>query len=129
MTSAPKNIGSKPVILEPQPHGGALLRSGGPGRPKTRDTVVGRIRAALESEEPDKAILDALIAKAVKGDTKAIELCLHYGIGKPTDKVEVSGPEGGPIQSQSLDLTDRERSALQDAIDAELKRRAEESAD
>lgn len=126
---SPTDSGRKPVILEPQPHGGALLRSGGPGRPKAREDVKKALQEALFGDGDKKGIVDALYAKAMKGDTKAIELCLQYGIGKPADKVEVSGPEGGPIQSQAIDLSDKERSALQDAIDAELARRAEESAD
>lgn len=123
---SPDDSGKKAVVLEPQPHGGALLRSGGPGRPKARDTVAGKLRESLfgtGSDKDAKGIVDALIAKALKGDTRAIELCLHYGIGKPTDKVEVSGPDGGPITHATQDLDDHERRALRDAINSELQRR------
>jgi hypothetical protein len=93
-----------------------------------RDTVAGRLRDFMlgEDEDTGPGIVDALIAKAMKGDTRAIELCLHYGIGKPTDKVELSGPEGGPIQTATQGFTDDERRALRLAASGELQRRATE---
>lgn len=107
--------GDKPVILEAQPHGGALLRSAGPGRPKAREEAIGLLREAIFTETPDgPAILDAMIRKARKGDMRAIEASLHYGLGKPTDKVEVSGPDGGPIEHHVLD--DDELRLLREAI-------------
>jgi len=102
---------------------GGKLRRGGPGRPKMRDTVTGHLREFMLGDDEKAGIVDALIVKAMKGDTRAIELCLHYGIGKPTDKVEVSGPDGGPITHATEDLDDHERRALRDAITRELQQR------
>lgn len=85
---------------------GGTLRRGGPGRPKAREDVVDALRAVLFADG-DNAIIPALVAKAIKGDIRAIELCLAYGIGKPTDRVELSGPEGGPIEHVSA-LSDDE---------------------
>jgi len=82
-----------------------------------RDTVAGKLREHMLADgEGDAGIVDALIAKARKGDTRAIELCLHYGIGKPTDKVELSGPDGGPIQAQAVPMDDTELRILREAI-------------
>jgi hypothetical protein len=104
---------------------GGTLRRGGPGRPKYKEEALAAIREGLP------AAIAALKAKAAKGDAKAIELCLHYGIGKPVDKLEMSGPDGGPIvTADAIDLSDHEKRALRDAIHRELERRtAEEPAD
>jgi hypothetical protein len=58
------------------------------------------------------------IVQGGKGMVKleAIRLWLAYGPGKPSDKVEHSGPDGGPIDLRSLSTTDLE------AIDAILAR-------
>jgi len=92
-------------------NGGRLQRGNPGGRPAIKREIVEAIRAGLPG------VAQALLNKAAKGDTKAIELCLHYGIGKPTDKVEVSGPEGGPIPHVDL-FTDEQRRALRDALRA-----------
>lgn len=97
----------------PQPHGGVLRRGGG----RVEDTEVKQVKALLRAGSADAA--RALLEKAAKGDTKAIELVLAYGIGKPTEKVEVSGPEGGPIEYLA-GLDDHEKRALRDAIRTHL---------
>lgn len=79
----------------PGNHGGTLRRGGlvaaGPGRPKAREEAVKMLRAALFSDEKAErlGILQVVILKALKGDMKAIELCLAYGIGKPVERVEL----------------------------------------
>ena len=83
--------GEKTREMMPQPHGGALQR-GGPGRPKIADTVVGKIRAALLSDGAEDAlgVVDVLIARARKGERWAVEMCMHYGIGKPTEVIDLT---------------------------------------
>lgn len=95
--------------LVPGPNGGMLRRGGGKMAPKLSVEV----RAMLREGSLDAAT--ALIEKARKGDIKAIELVLAYGIGKPTEKVELSGPDGGPIELVA-GLDDHEKRALRDAI-------------
>lgn len=57
-----------------------------------------------------KVLLDALFNTATlagsKDRMKAIELLLAYDLGKPTERHELSGPEGGPIKSVEYDLGD-----------------------
>jgi len=98
----------------PQPHGGLLRRGGG----RLEDPDVKKVKELLRAGSADAA--QALLEKARNGDTKAIELVLAYGIGKPTDKVEVSGPEGGPIEYLA-EMSDHEKRALRDAIRAHLE--------
>lgn len=102
----------------PGRRGGMLRRGGGKLAPKFKEEALEAIREGL----PD--VIRALKAKAVKGDAKAIELCLHYGIGKPVERVEMSGPEGGPIEHLEALMPDEEKRALHDAIARELDRRA-----
>lgn len=105
------------VAVMPGRNGGTL-RAGG-GRP-TESEEVKKVKAMIRAGASDAA--KALLVKARKGDTKAIEMVLAYTIGKPTDKVEVSGPDGGPLEwVQALD--DHERRALRDAIERDLASR------
>ena len=87
-----QETGAKPGHLEPQAHGGALLRSAGPGRPKGSVAVAEYLRANLfaNGETDTQGILDVLMAQARKGNIRAIELCLWYGIGKPTETVDLT---------------------------------------
>ena len=52
---------------------------------------------ALEVCNDDKA-WDVVLARARAGDLKAMDLAASYEIAKPKQVVEVSGPEGGPIE-------------------------------
>jgi len=90
-------------------NGGRLRRGGG----KVPSKLSTEVRAMLREGSVDAA--EKLIEKARNGDIKAIELVLAYGIGKPTEKVEVSGPDGGPIELVA-GLEDHEKRALRDAI-------------
>lgn len=96
-------------VMRPVAHGGMLRHGGG----KVPSKISTEVKAMLRDGSPDAA--RALIEKAAKGDIKAIEIVLHYGIGKPTERVEVSGPEGGPIEF-AAGLDDHEKRALRDAI-------------
>lgn len=99
--------------MMPQPHGGALQR-GGPGRPKMADGIVEKIRAALVSDgsKDQLGIVDVLIARARKGERWAVEMCMHYGIGKPTEVIDLTlrlremvatfAEEAGLDESQAL---------------------------
>lgn len=44
------------------------------------------------------AILEKVATLAERGDMVAIKLCLEYLFGKPIDKVEHTGEDGGPIE-------------------------------
>lgn len=94
---APRTGGTRLSVVEnvererfPGRNGGTLMR-GGPGRPKAREDVVKMLRSALfaNGERDSMGILSVLIGRAMKGDMRAIELCLAYGIGKPTERVDI----------------------------------------
>jgi hypothetical protein len=90
----PQQTGSKPEPrLEPQAHGGALLRSAGPGRPKgVPADVQAYIRAHLFADQAQDriGIIDVLLQQARRGNIRAIELSLWYGIGKPTETIDLT---------------------------------------
>lgn len=99
--------------MMPGKNGGALRRGGGnPGHALQHQVKTAIREGAME-------VVPILMEKARNGDIRAIELVLAYGIGKPTERVEVSGPEGGPV-SFVADLDDHEKRALRDAIRAHL---------
>lgn len=103
-----------PPTMMPGKHGGLLRRGGGsPPVSKAKAETL----EFLRSHTLDVA--KALVVRALRGDTRAIELVLQYGIGKPVDKLEVTGADGGPVQFfEGFD--DHERKALKAAIDAEI---------
>lgn len=97
--------------LVPQKHGGALRRGGGKRPDARKRAAVQAIRDGLPGA------VDALLRQAAKGEGWAVKLVLEYGLGRPTEKVELSGPDGGPISHTDL-FTDDERRALRAALDA-----------
>jgi len=46
-----------------------------------------------------KQIIDKLAKEAIKGNTRAAEVLLDRAYGKVKSNIELSGPDGGPIQS------------------------------
>ena len=86
-------------------------QSGNPGgRPKVREELAARIREfgpdlvdrllaiANGRAEPERA------APSAGEQTKAIQLLLAYGYGRPTDYVEVAGENGGPLRIEVDEL-------------------------
>lgn len=74
-------------------------QSGNPGgRPKKRliDKLLEELLETADSAEAE-AIAKAMIAKAKSGDSKAAQLVAERTEGKPTQKVEHSGPDGDAI--------------------------------
>lgn len=77
----------------------------GQGNPSHRRMA--RLRRGLlaaVSVEDIQAITAALLTQAKNGDTQAAKLLLEYAIGKPTQPIEVAGPEGQPLAVNSADL-------------------------
>jgi hypothetical protein len=86
-------------------------QSGNPkGRPKSplRD-IKEVLKDLLSQEKNNSQLIDGLMTvvvnKALKGDLKAVEMLLSYTYGKPTQKTEITGAEGAPIEVVSNDLT------------------------
>lgn len=77
-------------------------QSGNPsGRPKVRmvDELLAELLQAKDSEE-SLAMALKLIEKAKAGDVRAAQLIAERTQGKPNQKVEVTGKDGGPIDSK-----------------------------
>lgn len=90
-------------------------QSGNPaGKPKGTISLSTRIQRLMNDEEfmtwipdrrdgwreykgaPAEAIINALMLRAIAGDIRAADWLAKYGWGT---KVEVSGPEGGPVKT------------------------------
>ena len=71
---------------------------GGPGRP-TRETEQYFIELFRDcvSDDDFRAVVDALVRAAKRGNTSAAKMILDYLMGPPKQKAEVSGEAGGPI--------------------------------
>lgn len=74
------------------------------GRPKgssLRDIKV-VLQDLLSQEKNGTQLIDGLMSvvvnKALKGDLKAVDMLLSYTFGKATQRTEITGSEGEPIQ-------------------------------
>ena len=84
-------------------------QSGNPkGRPPIRDIKV-VLQDLLSQEKNGTQLIDGLMSvvvnKALKGDLKAVDMLLSYTIGKATQRTEITGAEGAPIEVVNNDLT------------------------
>lgn len=48
----------------------------------------------------------------ISPDNKSIEAMMNRAFGKPTDRTEITGKDGGPIRLKAEDLTDDELAAI-----------------
>lgn len=90
--------------LKPWPKG----ISGNPGgRPKKRliDQALEEMLTAKDSALAE-TIAKALLARARKGDLRAIQMIAERTQGRPRQAMELSGPEGGPLEIE--DMTDEQ---------------------
>lgn len=75
----------------------------GPGRPKgslNRSTLFRQwMDMEVEGESNEKRIMRALMLKAQEGDVSAIKEALDSTFGKLTDKQELTGANGEPLQA------------------------------
>jgi hypothetical protein len=81
------------------------------GRPKgssLRDIKV-VLQDLLSQEKNGTQLIDGLMSvvvnKALKGDLKAVDMLLSYTFGKATQRTEITGAEGAPIEVVNNDLT------------------------
>lgn len=77
-------------------------QSGNPkGRPPKGYSITEAFREMLAAEPDVKAqIVASIKEKAVKGDTTAQKLIWNYMDGMPTQAVELTGEEGGPVEHE-----------------------------
>lgn len=78
--------------LEPQPHGGALKRDAGPGRPRGAP-VMKYVKRILTENNCNKArrLAEALVERAMEGNGVAIKQILDRIDGPVTERIESSG--------------------------------------
>lgn len=80
-----------------QEYPGGQFKEGNPGRPKGTKHMTTLLTEAIKrvatdtGTSDDKEIIKALVEKAKKGDTTAIEMIFNRSDGKVTDKIEHSG--------------------------------------
>jgi hypothetical protein len=80
-------------------------QSPGPGNPI--NAKVQKLRQALIESvgtEDMQEIIKALITNAKAGDVQATKELFDRVLGKPMQAIEMSGPEGGPVRTHSLDF-------------------------
>lgn len=75
---------------EPQPHGGALKRDAGPGRPKGSVSITNELKKVLAEDGNAEKVARAIVLHAAKGNGAAIKHILERVDGKLADVVHVS---------------------------------------
>lgn len=84
------------------PRGGQVGNKGGQKgrsgrRPKAEELGVTRLLDKCWKDEQRRQVVEALHEQAAKGNVPAAQLLLAYAFGKPTEKHEHAGSNGGPI--------------------------------
>jgi hypothetical protein len=74
------------------PHRFQVGNPGGPGRPKKvqEEAYLHAIRRALPPDELEDLIRRLAASNSWRANLAAGELALHYGVGKPVQRVQVS---------------------------------------
>jgi hypothetical protein len=80
-------------------HGRGQLKVGGvnPGGGRPKDEFKARMRELASGAETEAALTKILNDSTHPHYMKALAFAAEHGYGKPTDHVEVSGKDGGPI--------------------------------
>jgi hypothetical protein len=103
-------------------NGGTLRRGGSPGRPKGPGyaDVQTYIRSHLFADQAQDriGIIDVLMQQARRGNIRAIELSLWYGIGKPTETIDltVKVREAATRLAQEMGIDDAKVQSEVDAL-------------
>lgn len=82
----------------------------GGGAPQVKQSASERLASFVDPA------LSQLIRIVQTGDSDAVQLAaikdvLDRAIGKPADKQQISGPDGGPIQTEDVGISDDDRAA------------------
>jgi hypothetical protein len=93
---------------------------GGPGRPKKeREDKFHEITLTTVTFEDWKAVVRKAVDQAKRGDQQARKWLSDYLIGPPVQRQEVTGADGGPVQTEDVTMDNDERA---DRITAILDR-------
>jgi hypothetical protein len=85
----------------------------GGGRPKKLPQIDALMALVLGNDDGNpnsgeaKAIMDAMVKQAKKGNVAAAMLLINRGYGMPKQPVELSGPDQTPIQFSGLTLEEK----------------------
>lgn len=83
-------------------HGGR--RPGAGRKPKEVETDLADLLQRIFTPQDREKVFRRLIADSTSGDHKATGLLLAYAYGKPTERVEISGRDGGPVPITTIEV-------------------------
>lgn len=92
---------AKTPVKAKQPHGGAILQGGNPGNSgggRLPDEFKRMCRELVTRDATWKAVQAILKDPEHSHYMSALKWASEHGYGKPTETVEVTGKDGGPIQ-------------------------------
>ena len=80
------------------------FKQGNPGGGRKRRADEEEIRAALVRAKPRARVLEKLGEAIERRESWAIALYLAYDWGKPIERTEITGAEGGPVLITSVEF-------------------------
>lgn len=83
-------------------HGGR--RPGAGRKPKEVEIDLADLLKRVFTPKDREAVFARLIADSKSGDHKATAILLAYAFGKPTERVEISGRDGGPVPITTIEV-------------------------
>jgi hypothetical protein len=102
--------------------GNTVSRNNGGGNPNVK--CMAELKKALiacATEEDIQSLYKTLLAAALAGDVQAATLLLDHVVGRPSQNVEISGPEGDPVKFDLRAFTATIATALADHPEAQIK--------
>lgn len=84
------------------------------GNPNGRPKIIEELRARCLKAVNDKVIAawENEVDSLGNNWIKASELLAAYGLGKPSQAVELTGKDGGPIETKAAELSDEQLMAI-----------------
>lgn len=79
-------------------------RPGAGRKPKEYEADLAEILKRSFLPEDREAVFKRLIADSKSGDHRATQILLAYAYGKPTERVEISGRDGGPVPIETIEI-------------------------
>lgn len=110
--------------LKPWPKGVSGNPGGRPKKLPITDVLLALLDSSCKADVKARSFGEliglALVKKAVKGDVRAITEIIDRAEGKPRQRIEQSGPDGGPIPYDIPDTREEVERQLAELIGAPI---------
>lgn len=91
-------------------------RPGSGRKPEEWKLIFNEALSSATTIEDLEQVIGTLRDRAKSGDSRAAALYLGYVVGKPVERQEISGPDGGPVKHELFESDEESVIAAADAI-------------